>query len=232
MKTLTATTMFSAAVLALAAAADVPLATSPTVAFALNTIDCPPFAVATTAEAAAFANFPLTWREGETLAIESPNGTVTAVATSAATAGSFAFAPTCGGVWKITSSEEGVEYVCVPWSVFGDGGLVCASTAANPFAVDVVQSGPNRKSRNRTCPPIAYSGDDWSERSESAASSLTVTPPADSGAAPVCDPLIGTGVLPFSFDKTGKWTVTLAMADGTTRTAVISVDGGLVVSFR
>lgn len=221
-----------AAVLALSSAADVPLATSSTVAFALNTIDSSPFAVTTAAEAADFSNYPLTWREGETLTVEAPNGTVTSVATTAATAGTYAFAPAAGGVWKITSSEEGTAHVCVLWSVFDDGGQVYTSVTNYPFAVDLLESGPNRKNNDRLFPPIAYSGDDWCNCSKSALSTLIITPPAGKGDAAVYDSLVGTGVQPFMFDKSGPWTVRLAMADGTTREAVITVIGGLVIVFH
>ena len=230
MKKLTATTILSATALTLSVLADVPLATSSPATFCLNTVDSPPFAVTSAAEAAEFADYPLTWHDGETLTVEAPDGTVTAFATDAASAGSRALALASGGVWRIVSSEEGTAYVCVPWSVFGDGGLVCSSSAAGHFAVDLLESGPHRKMSDRVSPPIAYSGDDWCN--ESTMSTLTVTPPEGGGAATVYDALMGTGVQPFLFNKTGRWTVVLAMEDGTTRTAVVSVNGGLLISLH
>ena len=41
--------------------------------------------------------------------------------------------------------------------------------------------------------------------------------------------LTGTGTQSFTFNAPGKWMVALTMADGTTRTAVISVNGGLTI---
>ena len=233
MKILAATTMFSAAVFALSAAADVPVATSPLATFAFNTIDRSPFIVATTEAAAAFADYPLTWQRGETLAVEAPDGTVTTFAADAAAAGSRAFAPTSGGAWKITNPEEGSAYVCVPWSVFGDGGFVCASPAANPFAVDLQENGPNRKVRDRISPPIAYSGDDWAG-DVSKAATVTFTPPTGSGLEPTTwnDLSGGNGARAFTFSKSGKWTVLMTFADGTTREATVNVVGGFIVVFH
>lgn len=231
MKILAATTMFSAAVFALSAAADVPVATSPLATFAFNTIDRSPFIVATTEAAAAFADYPLTWQRGETLAVEAPDGIVTTFATDAAAAGSRAFAPTSGGAWKITNPEEGSAYVCVPWSVFGDGGFVCASPAANPFAVDLQENGPNRKVRDRISPPIAYSGDDWAG-DDSATSTLTITPPEGKGDPVSYSDVVGNGVRPFAFDNTGKWTVSLMMEGGVNITAIIGIVRGLTISFH
>ena len=44
----------------------------------------------------------------------------------------------------------------------------------------------------------------------------------------------GTGAEPFRFGKLGEWTVQLAMADGTTRTAIVTInpDAGFVLTFQ
>ena len=42
----------------------------------------------------------------------------------------------------------------------------------------------------------------------------------------------GNGATAFKFSGAGKWTVVLAMVDGTTETATISVSGGFVILFR
>ena len=121
----------------------------------------------------------------------------------------------------------------VAWAVNDETGSVLASgSGVQNYIIDSMQDGPCRKSNERTLPPIAYSGDDWCDRGASATSSLTVTPPAGKGGVIVYDSLSGTGVQPFPFDKAGKWTVALAMEDGTVRTAIINISGGFVITFN
>ena len=88
--------------------------------------------------------------------------------------------------------------------------------------MDTIGEGPDRKLKKREAPPAAYSGDDWAGDLSKAAT-LTFTPP-DGGEAqtPTLDPT-GTGVKSFTFDKPGNWTVTLTFADGTTKTAIVTI---------
>ena len=182
------------------------------------------------ANAAEIAAWPVTWCEGESVSATAMDGTAYTLAEDAASTGSDAL-PAKGGIWTLVNSEEGLAHVAVPWSVYQGGGVSLASGAVSGvFAADTVQDGPNRRLKDRQTPPVAYSGDDWAGDA-TAIPTLTVAPPTNKGAATVFDGLSGTGVQPFAFDKTGKWTVTLAMEDGTTRTAVIGVVGGLIISF-
>ena len=75
---------------------------------------------------------------------------------------------------------------------------------------------------------MAYSSDGWIGDAAKAATVVFTSP---SGAATTLN-LTGTGAQSFTFDSPGKWTVALTMADGTTRTAVISVSGGLTVIIK
>lgn len=180
--------------------------------------------------AADVAAWPVTWREGETVSATAMDGTAYALAEDAVVATSETL-PTKGGVWSLVNDGVGTATVLVPWTVAqGYGVSLSVSATSDAFGIDVVQDGPNRKSYDRRFPPIAYSGDDWA-CDAAAASVLTVTPPPDKGAATVFDALSGTGVQPFAFNKGGKWTVTLAMEDGTTCTAIINLPGGLIISF-
>lgn len=175
--------------------------------------------------AAEIAALPsVTWREGETVTATKWNGDATTLAASAASAGSGAFAPDAGGVWTLVNSSQGTAYVCIPWSVYGDGMSVTSATSPD-FAADSQQEGPNRTTRRKEAPAVAYTGDSWVGDAAKAAT-LTFTSP--SGAATTVN-RTGSGAIAFNFNEVGSWTVLLAMADGTTRTAVVTIDGGFTI---
>ena len=180
--------------------------------------------------AADIAAWPVTWREGETVSAAAMDGTAYAFAADAASEGSVTL-PEKGGVWSLANDGIGSAAVLVPWTVAqGDGVSLAGSGSYGAYALDTQEDGPNRKNYDRRFPPIAYSGDDWAGDLASA-SVLTVTPPPNKGTATVFDALSGTGIQPFAFDKSGRWTVSLAMDDGTTCTAIINLPGGLIISF-
>ena len=171
--------------------------------------------------AAEIAALPsVTWRTGETVTATKWNGDATTLAASAASAGSGAFAPDAGGVWTLVNSSQGTAYVCIPWSVYGDG-MSVASAASPDFAVDSSQEGPDRTTKRKEAPAVAYTGDSWGGDASKAAT-LTFTDP-DGAATEVA--LTGSGATPFNFNKSGVWRVHLAMADGRTEEAVVTVIG-------
>lgn len=100
-------------------------------------------------------------------------------------------------------------------------------TAATAFVLDTEREGPDRRGKkNDLWPAIAYTGDGW-ERDESAASTLTIAPPA--GAASVAAKT-GTDTVPFVPDMAGEWTVTLEYGT-TVLVSKIMVNGGGTVIF-
>ena len=116
-----------------------------------------------------------------------------------------------GGVWQLIAADDG---------------LVAASPAAFYF-LDTEREGPDRRGKkNDLWPAIAYTGDGW-ERDESAASTLTIVPPA--GAASVAAKT-GTSTVPFAPDVVGEWTVTLEYGT-TVLVSKIMVNGGGTVIF-
>lgn len=166
------------------------------------------------------ATWPVTWRAGETVVATAMDGTGTTL--SGGAGATSAALPSQGGVWTLANSAQGVARVGIPWTVFNDGGTYGANASAAGFVADMAQTGPDRKLTRRETPPVAYSGDDWAGDLTKAAT-LTFTPP-DGGEAqtPTLDPA-GTGVKSFTFDKVGDWTVTLKFADGTTKTATVTI---------
>ena len=173
--------------------------------------------------AAELAAWPVTWRAGETVVATAMDGAETTL--SGGTDATSASLPDKGGVWTLVNSAEGTARIGVPWTVFDDGGTYGANVTAS-FVADMVQTGPDRKLTKREVPPVAYSGDDWGAVATSATlpATITFTPPADSGLeATVWDNLAGDGAREFVFTEKGMWTVTLTFADGTTRTATITI---------
>ena len=175
------------------------------------------------------ALWPITYRSGDTVTVTAPDGSVRMLAENAASDGSAAFAPNAGGLWRLDNSNGETALVGVAWSVFGGG---WALNFGSPVVVGMHTKGegPNRRGHANDFPSIAYSGDNWFGDA-SAASTVTFTPPEGSGLAPTTLNLTGSGVTSFTFDKAGRWTVTLTMADGTTCEAAITVPGGFVISF-
>lgn len=190
--------------------------------FEVYSADGATYAARSTAEIAALPS--VTWRAGETVTAAKWNGDTTTLATSAASDGSGSFAPNAGGVWTLVNSKQGTAYICVPWSVFGDSMSVTSDTSS-AYAADSKQEGPNRTTRRKEAPAVAYTGDNWVGDAAKAAT-LTFTSP--SGKTTTLN-RTGSGAIAFNFNEVGNWTVLLAMADGTARTAVVTIDGGFTI---
>ncbi len=110
------------------------------------------------------------------------------------------------GAWRIVSSPDGCEYA---W--FG----------ASVYPVDSRLSGPDRVTKRRDALPVAYTGDNWIGDASKASTLTFVSPEGETTTLN----LAGTGAQPFTLNKSGDWTVHLAMADGTTRDATLTVIG-------
>lgn len=221
--------IFASAVFVLHAADGDVIATSGEVEFFYNSLEESPFGLVSADSFFA----PVTWRMSETVTVTAPDGTTTTMAENASEEGTSTFTPTLGGVWKLSNSVSGTVKVCVPWSIYNDGESATVTSAAAVFAADTVESGPNRNTKKREHLPIAYSGDDWIG-DLAKASSLTFTPPADSGIEEwTLDMVNGQGAQPVELKVSGDWIVTLTFADGKTRTATIGVQApGLVIKFK
>ena len=193
--------------------------------FCVYSADGATYAATSAAEIAALPS--VTWRTGETVTAAKWNGDTTTLAMSAAAAGSGSFAPNAGGVWTLVNSKQGTAYICVPWPVFGDG-MDLTSSASSAYAADSMASGPNRVTKRKEAPAVAYTGDNWVGDAARAAT-LTFTSP--SGAATTLNRM-GTGATLFNFNEVGNWTVQLAMADGSTRTAVVAIDGRFTIAIQ
>ena len=228
MRTIVGTLIVAASALTLSAADGNVLATTENATtFRLYVNGTSTFSLLSAAEVAAW---PITWRTNETVVATSRNGTSTTLVTDATASGAQSLSH-IGGAWTLSNSKLGSAVICIPWSVFDDGGTLDTSMNAT-FGADLTTDGPDRQGEIREFPPIAYSGDSWVGDATKAAT-LTITPPAGSGLAATTMDLEGTGATPFAFGKLGQWMVQLAAADGTTRDATITVKGGgFTIMFR
>ncbi len=188
-----------------------------------------PTVISSQSDIAALAAWPVTYLEGETVTVTVPDGTTRTLAEDAAAAGAVTFAPDAGGLWRLVNSNGETALVGVSWSVFGESWALDFGTDS-PVRMHTIGDGPNRKVKKTKVPQVAYSGDDWlGDVSKSV--SVTFTPPKDSGIQPTTLQFTGIGATTFTFAEPGLWTVSLAMADGTTRTATLVVYSTFTISF-
>ena len=191
--------------------------TSETVTFKLRTGD------GTAAMSSAdLATWPVTYRAGETVTLTSPAGASTTPVSDAAASGTTALtgAFDADGVWQIANSNGGSALVGVAWGTFGSPWRQASADASCRMHTE--GEGPDRKLKKSETPPVAYSGDDW-KGDLSKASTVTFTPPEESGLAATTWNKTGRGASAFTFNAKGVWTVTLKFADNTTRTAHIEI---------
>lgn len=189
------------------------LATSAAIPFRINTLDTSPVIY----EADLLVDRPVTWQAGETVTLTAPDGTVSNLVEDAAAASSSPVTINRGGVWKLERSTGDTVLIGVPWTTFGDSGLL--DTAATAFAAHTVGSGPDRKLYKKDIPPVAYTGDSWKRDSESASALTFISPDG----VPSAFDLTGNGVIPFIFSRYGEWKVRLFMEDGTTLESTLKV---------
>ena len=195
--------------------------TSDAVAIALHTDDA-----ALRFSSAELAAKQVTYRAGETVTLTAPDGTTATVVADAAAAGGATLAVGAGGLssdglWRLDNSNGSVAFVGVAWETFGAAWRQASD--GRSMALDTLAEGPHRKLKKSEVPPVAYSGDDWAGDLSKAAT-ITFTPPEGSGLETTTWNKTGKGAEAFMFNAKGDWTVTLAFADGTTKTAAITIE--------
>ena len=189
--------------------------------FAVYSVDDAVYATSSLSEIASLP--PVFSRPGETVTATSPSG-VAAILGSA----SLASVLNAGGVWTLANSVHGFARIGVAWAVYGDGGTLATGGAAEAYAADSMQSGPNRRIHFHDVLPVAYTGDNWVGDASKAAT-VTFTPPAGSGLDPTTLNLTGTGTQSFAFQKPGLWTVRLTMSNGMVREATVNISTGMML---
>ena len=168
----------------------------------------------------------VTYRAGETVTLTAPDGTTATVVADAAAAGGATLAVGAGGLssdglWRLDNSNGSVAFVGVAWETFGAAWRQAGD--GRSMALDTLAEGPDRKLKKSEVPLVAYSGDDWAGDLSTAAT-IAFTPPEGSGLEATTWNKTGKGAEAFTFNAKGDWTVTLAFADGTTKTATITIE--------
>ena len=168
----------------------------------------------------------VTYRAGETVTLTAPDGTTATVVADAAAAGGATLAVGAGGLssdglWRLDNSNGSVAFVGVAWETFGAAWRQAGD--GRSMALDTLAEGPDRKLKKSEVPLVAYSGDDWAGDLSKAAT-ITFTPPEGAGLGATTWNKTGKGAEAFTFNAKGDWTVTLAFADGTTKTATITIE--------
>lgn len=183
------------------------------------------------------ADFPVTWRKGETVTVTDKSGTEASgyPATAAASDGSQTFSPDASGKWTLVNSESGTAYIIAPWDQDEIGMTIATSATFADIGVDTVQTADNgtggidRRGKKREFPGcVAFSGDDWVGAADKPCT-LRFTSPA--GVVTEVDKE-GTGAHSFTFSESGMWTVELVVEDMTVRTAHINAVSGLTIIFH
>ena len=173
------------------------------------------------------ADFPVTWRKGETVTVTDKSGTEASgyPATAAASDGSQTFSPAAGGKWTLVNSESGTAYIVAPWDQDEIGTTIATGTTLSDIGVDTVQTADNgtggidRRGKMRELPGyVAFSGDEWVGAAGQSCT-LKFTAP-DSTVTSV--EKSGTGALTFVLDKPGTWTVELVVGGTTVRKAEVN----------
>ena len=170
----------------------------------------------------------LPYAAGATLTATAPDGTPSTLVSAASADGAYSWTGAAGGVWTLANSVHGFARIGVAWAVYGDGGTLATGGAAEAYAADSMQSGPNRRIHFHDVLPVAYTGDNWVGDASKAAT-VTFTPPAGSGLDPTTLNLTGTGTQSFAFQKPGLWTVRLTMSNGMVREATVNISTGMML---
>ena len=219
--------------LAVAASAVLPLfaddeyavtaATSPAQTFALYTSAAATPTYALTSGALS-SPFNITYREGETVSVTSPNGVTTALSGSG---GTIVYVPASGGLWTFANSNGQTAFVGVDWSVHDDASAPATGTA-NLVWLETVDEGPDRKAKSTDRPSVAYS-DATFAGSSTGTVTLTLTSPA--GDVTTYTKASGENAKSVRLTK-GVWTVVLTSSAGTSTAHITVTPGGMILIIK
>ena len=216
--------------LAVAASAVLPLFADDEYAVTAATSSAQTFALYTSAAAtptyaltsgALSSPFNITYREGETVSVTSPNGVTTALSGSG---GTIVYVPASGGLWKFANSNGQTAFVGVDWSVHDDASAPATGTA-NLVWLETVDEGPDRKAKSTDRPSVAYS-DATFAGSSTGTVTLTLTSPA--GDVTTYTKASGENAKSVRLTK-GVWTVVLTSSAGTSTAHITVTPGGMVL---
>ena len=216
--------------LSVAASATLPLFADDEYAVTAATSSAQTFALYTSAAAtptyaltsgALSSPFNITYREGETVSVTSPNGVTTALSGSG---GTIEYEPVSGGLWTFANSNGETAFVGVDWSVHDDAPAPATGTA-NLVWLETVNEGPDRKAKSTDRPSVAYS-DAMFASTLTGAVTLTLTSP--SGDETTYTKAAGENAKSVRLTK-GVWTIELTSNAGTSTAHITVTPGGIVL---
>jgi len=216
--------------LAVAASATLPLFADDEYAVTAATSSAQTFALYTSAAAtptyaltsgALSSPFNITYRDGETVSVTSPNGVTTALSGSG---GTIEYEPTSGGLWTFANSNGETALVGVDWSVHDDAPAPATGTA-NLVWLETVNEGPDRKAKSTDRPSVAYSDATFAG---TLAGAVTLKLTSPSGDETTYTKAAGENAKSVRLTK-GVWTVVLTSSAGTSTAHITVTPGGMVL---
>lgn len=195
-------------------------ATSPAQTFALYTSAAATPTYALTSGALS-SPFNITYRDGETVSVTSPNGVTTALSGSG---GTIEYIPASGGLWTFANSNGKTALVGVDWSVHDDAPAPATGTA-NLVWLETVDEGPDRKAKSNDRPSVAYSDATFAG---ALAGAVTLTLTSPSGDETTYTKAAGENAKSVRLTK-GVWTVVLTSSAGTSTAHITVTPGGIVL---
>ena len=219
--------------LAVAASATLPLFADDEYAVTAATSSAQTFALYTSAAAtptyaltsgALSSPFNITYRDGETVSVTSPNGVTTALSGSG---GTIEYVPASGGLWTFANSNGQTALVGVDWSVHDDAPAPATGTA-NLVWLETVNEGPDRKAKSTDRPSVAYSDATFAG---TLAGAVTLTLTSPSGDETTYTKAAGENAKSVRLTK-GVWTVVLTSSAGTSTAHITVTPGGIVLIIK
>ena len=216
--------------LAVAASATLPLFADDEYAVTAATSSAQTFALYTSAAAtptyaltsgALSSPFNITYRDGETVSVTSPNGVTTALSGSG---GTIEYEPASGGLWTFANSNGKTALVGVDWSVHDDAPAPATGTA-NLVWLETVNEGPDRKAKSTDRPSVAYSDATFAG---TLAGAVTLKLTSPSGDETTYTKAAGENAKSVRLTK-GVWTVVLTSSAGTSTAHITVTPGGIVL---
>ena len=184
---------------------------------------------AATSVAALEELLPIYCLAGDVITATAYDGTIKTISEGLPSDGPIKFTPDKGGIWTLVNSKQEVARIGVSWDLYdGVGTELSDSTHSSLYAVETVQSGPNRKVKKIDVLPLAYTADKWINYAPGAVKLLITAP---DGIKTDLN-LSGSGAEKFSFNRNGDWNLLMTMADGTQMSSTVTIIGGVALLVR
>ena len=168
--------------------------------------------------------FLVTYKDGETVSVTSPNGVTTQLSGSG---GTINFTPTSGGLWTFANSNGSIAYVGVGWAADMSDAFSPVSASSSIAWLETNKSGPDRSAKKSDTLPIAYS-DGAFAGNDTGTVTLALTSP--SNVVTTYTKTAGEDAKTLRLREIGVWTVALTTSSGTSTAQITVVPSGLIIS--